>query len=126
MPTDSQDEDDGRRMNLNHRERTATRSLARLGRDRFRAFIAAAVASPACLAVKVMHDHLSAGHDLDSVFVTGERHGFTLQVEAIDDDRYQVDFGCVAGGLAGDGGSWHVEFDGLTVVRLEPGTFWIS
>ncbi len=93
------------------REKGAERALDRLGRDRFTNFIRAIRQDKETLAVSLMNKILDAGHDLDSIFHNGEKYGYFLSVRRIEKDQFKIEFGCIAGHLAGDGGAWEVLFE---------------
>ncbi len=114
-------------MMLTTREIHAKRALALLGTDRFTSFIRFVQGDTDCIAVRLMSEKLSAGSDIYEIFLTGEEFGFTLSSTPIEENLFQIEFGCQAGPLAGDGGEWKVQYnpDG-SVSKVVPGSMWIA
>lgn len=94
------------------RKTGARRALTQLGEARFTAVIRCLLdKNKGCLALKLMNDYLDAGKKPIKVFYEGGVYGFHLGVSEQRPNTYHVSFGCIAGHLAGDGGSWLVNFD---------------
>jgi hypothetical protein len=109
------------------RERKAKRSLKLLGENRFMAFIRGLSKDKECLAVKLAQEELDAGHGLDDIFYTKSEYGFELSVNYLETDRFKIEFGCIAGPDAGDGGEWIVQFDSDgQVVSITDGIVWTA
>ncbi|KXK27600.1 MAG: hypothetical protein TR69_WS6001000044 [candidate division WS6 bacterium OLB20] len=94
-------------------------------------------ASPgSCLAVQLAQDHLKEGKSIKELFtkhsspfgITDEAvYGHYIKAHKLSEKRYQIEFGCHAGPLAGDGGTWIVEFDkDDKVVSCDQVGRWIS
>jgi len=95
--------------------------------DRLIAFLRAARPDAAVHAVELGNRHLDNGYTLDQIFSVGKPDGFFLSVEKLRDLAFRITFSCLANPLAGDGGSWEVEFDDRGTVRsLTGGGRWIS
>ncbi len=109
------------------REKAAVRALKFLGRDRFTNFIREIRQDQECFAVRLINEKLDAGRDLDSIFLTGDRYGFQLTAKDLEGNCFEIEFGCLAGPLAGDGGKWEAHFDtnGSTISVVNTGR-WIS
>ena len=110
------------------RERSVSKARKSINDARLVAFLRAA-GSPetGILAVKLILDHLNAGQSLDEIFYDGKEFGFDLDVKKQPDGSFVIQFGCVAGELAGDGGSWVVKFNEKDeVVGLEGTERWMS
>jgi hypothetical protein len=108
------------------RQRGVERALKTLGAGRFMTFIRAVRPLDDTLAVKLMAEALDEGQSLERLFYTGEQLGFTLDVTRLAGETFRIEFGCVAGPLAGDGSEWIVTFDEWNITGLEPGAFWMS
>lgn len=105
-------------------QRRSLRALGRLGREPFVAFLRAVRDEGRCAAVEHANKDLDAGTSPEDLFVWDEpkRAGHYLSVRKLDAHRYEIAFGFIAGGLAGDGGDWTVTFgaDGM-VADIEAG-----
>lgn len=102
------------------RERTNSRALAGLGRARFVRFVRAIRLDPWCEAARTINEELDFGRTVDTIFFDGEKFGYHVSVRMIDRQRFRIEFGCQAGPLAGEGGTWEVVFgDDGEVVRVE-------
>jgi hypothetical protein len=111
----------------NSRERIAARGLALLGIEPFVQFLRAVRDEDNCLATQLANTALDEGESVEEMFFTGERLGFELRVEQVGKRRLRVEFGCVAGPDAGDGGAWSVEVDDAgRLVGATVESIWIS
>ena len=61
-------------------------------------------------ACDLVNEELDAGATLDELFITNEDSGLCLEVRRLRPNTFRIDFGCMAGPLAGDGGVWEVVF----------------
>lgn len=84
-------------------------------------------------ALRIAVRDLQKGTDLNELFVPwdmpGEKFklGFKLRAKQLPDGRYEIEFGCNAGGNAGDGGAWLVAFgEGDQVLSIESLGWWIA
>src|SRR5438067_1983338 len=105
---------------MTSREIVARRALRTLGADRFVSFVRAIRDTEECLAARQLNDELDSGATVDAILFSGKKFGYHLCVRPTGARRFRIEFGCQAGPLAGDGGTWQVEFapDG-SVVRAE-------
>ena len=111
----------------NSREAAAADGLAVLGVEVFRAFVRSIRADASCIAVRLCNEALDSGRSTAEIFFTGEEFGFQLQVARLSEFRFTVEFGCLAGPLAGDGGEWDVIVDRTgAIVRAVQRGKWIS
>jgi hypothetical protein len=79
------------------------------------------------LAVTLINRPLNRGESLGKIFYTGESTRFHLSVKPRSRSQFEIEFGCVAGPMAGDGGTWIVELDDAGGVRSVQGTIqWVS
>lgn len=80
------------------------------------------------LAVQLINKELDEGMDLDEILKTREHgYGYSLDVQKVSGSRYRIDFGCLVGPLAGDGGIWAVRFgDDDTVLTCQRISSWNS
>jgi len=104
------------------REESAWHALEILEREDFVAFLRAIRGTSGCIAVRLANEALDAGQTVDQLFFTGEEYGFLLDVSKgtqyelargqepflREIETLEIKFGCLAGGLAGDGGQWVV------------------
>lgn len=105
-------------------QRRSLRALGRLGREPFVAFIRALRDEGRRAAVAHANRDLDAGTSPEDLFIwdVEQRTGYYLSVRKWDAHRYEIAFGFIAGGLAGDGGDWTVTFDADgTVAEIEAG-----
>jgi hypothetical protein len=105
-------------------QKRVIRALDRLGRERFVAFLRAVRDEGGCMAVELANAALDAGDEVEAVVAWDEamRSGYYLSVRKRAERRFEIGFGYVAGGLAGDGGTWTVTFNGDgSVGKVEPG-----
>jgi hypothetical protein len=105
---------------MNQRERSVAAARRRISDARLAAFLHA-VRRDEVFAVKLAEKELYRGHSFDAIFYTGEEDGFFLSVEPLGGDRFTIEFGCIAGMLAGDAGTWTVAFDGDSVASATVG-----
>ena len=111
----------------NSRETSAADGLALLGVETFRAFVRCIRADGSCIAVRLCNEAFNAGRTPQEIFFTGKDLGFQLQAARLSEFRFTVEFGCLAGPLAGDGGEWDVIVDRTgAIVRAEQRGKWIS
>jgi hypothetical protein len=111
----------------NSRERAVTQALRLLGRERFVSFVRAIRQGADCLAVQLVNEELDDGGGVDGLFFTGDEFGYHLAVTRVATLEFRIEFGCMAGHLAGDGGEWDVLFDAEgSVSRITGGASWIS
>lgn len=112
---------------MNSREQNAAAARKRLDDARLIAFFRHVVEEARLTAVRLINESLDEGLTLDDIFYDGEENGYTLDVERRSDLEFVIEFGCVAGPTAGDGGKWEVEYDQEgNVVRAEPGDMWVA
>jgi len=78
--------------------------------ERLIAFFRAIRGKTRVLAIKLINDDLDQGKRLNEIFYTGEDYGFHLSGKRRSESRYEISFRCLAGPLAGDGGSWEILF----------------
>lgn len=114
-----------RKIDMNERECRVCAARMKISDERLIAFFRAIRGKTRVLAIKLINDHLDEGKRLDEIFYTGKDYGFHLSVKQRSESRYEISFGCIAGPLAGDGGSWEVLFDGDTVRSVNNTDFWI-
>lgn len=90
------------------------------------AFLRAVRDEPAVFAVQLINEDLDRARNLDAIFGDSEEpYGYGLEVRRRGDD-YEIDFGCQAGPMAGDGGTWLIAFAGETVATATCVSRWIS
>ena len=113
---------------MNEREKAVHAARASISDARLTAFLRAANTSDgdSVFAVKLINERLASDRSLDAIFYDGDGYGYSLAVESLFNSTYRIDFGCQAGPLAGDGGSWEVEFDGDSVQEITNRGIWIS
>lgn len=99
------------------REITIQLSRKLISDNRLTQFLRAAGINNPVIAINIINRHLDNGASLDSILYTGEDIGFQLIVEQRTENSFEIGFGCQAGGLAGDSGSWQVAFDEQDQVR---------
>lgn len=109
--------------------RQAMAAVERLGRERVVAFLRAVRGTTDCLAVELANEALDEGTSLHDLFkwdrVNGT--GYHLSTRRMDPGRVWIRFGCIAGPMAADGGTWTVTFNADGSVRhVEPGEYYIS
>lgn len=78
-------------------------------------------------AVKLINKQLNRGQSLDAIFDKDSDFGYQLSVFKYDKLHYRIEFGCVAGELAGDGATWDVWFN--LYESVSPAvmiSFWVS
>ncbi len=61
-------------------------------------------------ACSLVNQELDAGATLAELFITNEDSGFCLEVRRLRPNTFRIDFGCMAGPLAGDGATWEIVF----------------
>ena len=122
------------------REAQAHRALEILGVERFVRFVRAVRHQSAILrerdmvAVRLISDDIDDGTDVRGLFDSKKDvseddgdYGYTLSVREVKPLTFEIDFGCLAGPMAGDGGTWRVIFDEAgEVVEATGETAWIS
>lgn len=124
------------------REQRAWNALEILGREQFIAFVRAIRDESRLTAVRLANEALDEGQTVDQLFFTGDVYGFQLNVTRRSHYEHApgreppfrevetlvIDFGCLAGGTAGDGGQWTVALtrDGMLDRVLEQGRGWIA
>lgn len=77
-------------------------------------------------AIKVINSELEEGFSLDEVFDNDKSDSYTLSVNKISVSDFEIHFGCVAGPLCGDGGSWKASFVDRQVRSIAGGRTWVS
>lgn len=109
------------------REEDAEKALALFGVRAFVDFLRLARKNPGCKAVELACEAIDEGSTVQDLFFTGEEYGYQLSVDEIGEQKYRVAFGCQAGPLAGDGGTWDVTVDreGDIVRAVRKGS-WVS
>jgi hypothetical protein len=110
---------------MNTRERSVRTARRKLSDEQLTAFLRAIRDSASLLAVTLINESLDAGEGLDGIFYDGDERGFSLSVTRVSRTVFRIQFGCLAGPLAGDGGEWDVAFDPQGgVVSVDPGSCW--
>lgn len=75
------------------------------------------------IATDIVNSRLDQGERLDEIFDrTGSHHdkpGCHLSVRALGAEEYEISISCVADVKAGDGGTWRVSFEGISVASAE-------
>ena len=122
------------RLTASERCTLAARRL--LGDKRVVAFLRAAAAGQRLAwGIRALHmavNELDQGGTLRLLFwpwrgAPAEGSGFFLKARRTGTDAYRIEFGCVAGPTAGDGGEWEVIFDaGHQVRRIDLVSAWVS
>ena len=109
------------------REREARRAFTTLGEQRVLAFLRAVRNDGSCKAVGFVNEQLDNGEPLKDIFFDGDEFGYCMSVKTSGPLLFEVEFGCLVAPLAGDGGTWEVEFDETgAVVQATSTGFWIS
>lgn len=122
------------RLNASERRTLAARRL--LGDKRVVAFLRAADAGQprqwGIAALRMAHDHLNHSGTPRTLFwpwrgTPTKGSGYFLTVRRSGPDQFRIEFGCVAGPHAGDGGEWDVVFDARhRVKRIDQLSSWVS
>lgn len=108
---------------MSAREITIRQSRRLITDKQLTAFFRALRAEYGVIAINIINKHLDKGDALDSIFYTGGDDGFKLIVESEAYCCFDISFGCQAGALAGDSGSWTVAFDDVDrIVSIEGGS----
>ncbi|MEX2578264.1 MAG: hypothetical protein WD342_09120 [Verrucomicrobiales bacterium] len=110
---------------MNARAERNLKALDRLGEGRFIAFLRSQKDDGDILAVKFFNDGLDEGVPMREILTEGDAFGYQLEVSSVSADRFRIDFGCLAGPEAGDGGTWEVEFDGDRPVEVVASRHWV-
>ena len=98
-----------------------------MGEQRVIAFLRAVRNDGSCKAVGFVNEQLDNGEALEDIFFDGDEFGYRMSVKTSDHHRFSVEFGCLVAPLAGDGGTWEVEFDEMgAVVDATSAGGWIS
>jgi hypothetical protein len=113
-------------MSANFRERQIRASRKLITNERIVAFLRAVRNESDLHAVRFINEYLDGGEDLDSIFVTGDEFGFSLEVKKHSETDFDISFGCQVAPMAGDGGRWLVQFDGDRIAVLKSQECWIS
>ena len=112
---------------MNSREKEIKKSRRLLSDERLIAFTKAVKNETDITAVKLINKLLDSGQTPDEIFYTGIiNSGFTLNVQRISVNEFIIEFGCSAGYLAGDGGTWKVIYNGDEVKSAVVEIQWIS
>lgn len=112
---------------VSDRKHSARRALNSVGNGRFVAFMRAIRHEQSPHAVKMMNEALDSGNDAEETLLAGDEYGYNLDVRRVGPRRYWINFGCIAGPLAGDGAEWEVQYDEEDrVVSAESDSFWVS
>lgn len=79
------------------------------------------------LAVKLINEKLDRGQSLDVLFDKESDFGYQLRVFKYNELHYRIEFGYLAGPMAGDGATWNVWFNpDESVSSAEMVSFWVS
>ncbi len=115
-------------MMMNSRERQISKARKNITDKRLAAFLKAAAGfKDIVLATGLFDRQVNGGRTLDEIFYDGREFGFSLKVSPKSQNIYEIEFGCLAGPLAGDGGTWLVVFDDADIViSLESQSMWMS
>lgn len=107
-------------MASNARERSVRAARKKISDARLNAFL---ITARHCgvFAVELACEQLDDGESLDNLFYTGEHHGYHLRVKPLGENRFMIEFSCIPGPLCGDGGEWHVMYDGDMVASISSG-----
>lgn len=111
----------------NRSQRRIATARKLLGERALRGFFEWVASVPGPFACELMKAHLDAGESVDSLFAEKGPYGFLLDADKTGEVEYRIEFGCLAGPCAGDGGTWIVTFDADG--RVVTGTMvenWIS
>jgi very-short-patch-repair endonuclease len=85
-----------------------------------------AIVDDGTIAAISINERLRRGESLDEIFFDGDQFGYQLSVTHLSKSKFRIEFGCQAGPLAGDGGSWEVTFYRNEITSLVGGGSWIS
>jgi hypothetical protein len=111
---------------MSSREKEIKKARRLLSDKRLVAFLRKEQEKSSIKAVKLIIEELDSGLTLDEIFYTGGEFGFTVTVRKISADEFNIEFGCAAGPMAGDGGSWKITFNGDEVKSVTGESQWIS
>ena len=106
-------------FDLSTAQKRIYRARKKLGDETLIAFFRAMREQPDIKAIVIINEALDEGISLDEIFYTPNPYGgYYLSAKDVDENTIELDFGYVAGGLAGDGNEYHLEFqdDGSFVI----------
>ena len=111
-------------MDINYSDLTTAhkriyRARKKLGDDTLIAFFRIMKEQPGIQAIVMINQELDQGSSLDEIFYTPNPYGgYYLAAKDLDEKTIELEFGYVAGGLAGDGNEYQIEFqdDGSFVI----------
>jgi hypothetical protein len=70
----------------------------------------------------MINESLDEGRSLDEIFYTTSPYGgYYLSAKDLDQSTIELEFGYVAGGLAGDGNTYQLVFRDGELVEIHPG-----
>lgn len=113
-------------FDLNTREKRIYRARKKLTDELLLEFLREMGESPDTLAIKLINEALNEGRSLDEIFYQGGVYGYNLVARDVDENTIELEFGCQAGPLAGDGNYYWLIFDDDGKVSIEFGSPWQS